>query len=728
MKGRAVPCLALLAIAGLASAGVPPLPSINTNALFNVTNISYGASTNSADNAAAIQGAINAATAATAGLGGGTVEIPGPGTYLCGPLTLKSKVNLQIDSGATLKMLPYGTWSGTTAFINGSGLHDVEISGSGTIDGQGAAWWAAYNSSGISRPNFIDLNGACARILIQNVTLQNPPTFHIMLKGNNTDITVQGITINTDPSSPNTDGMDIASTNMLIQNCYISDGDDNLEIGGSGGPAAFITVTNCAFGTGHGVSIGGYTSGGISNLTVVNCTFSGTDNGIRMKSDNDRGGVAQNLTYLNLSMTNILKFPILIYSYYDEIGTPTSISPSTATNAPYTNAPVNSKTPIWRNILISNVTATVASGGIAGMIWGRIEMPATNITLSKVNITAPGTFDLYNVKSLQIVDSQITPTAGKKTFTLLNAQFTVSNSAASANPFTLDGIDSTNSLALYNVRGYLSDNNAFAANPITLGGSLLTNGTSLTLSAGTAVNFLPGTNSATVVVTGNLTNNAVLTITNGGGFSAGIYTLFTYTGSFSGTPTLGSTPAGYTYSLTNGAGKVNLVVTSPCVNPTASVSGGGAICSGASVSIPAALTGTQPWNVTWSDGVIQSGITSSPATRSVNHLSTTSYTVTALSDATGCPAGTLSGSALVTVCTNAAPFRIVSVQILSTDKVVLAWDSTPNSVYQVQSADTLGGGNWVTNDTVTAAGAATLWTNTGVANVTQRFYRVVLMQ
>ena len=69
--------------------GTPTLPNINTNNVFNVTT--YGAATGNSDNAADIQAAINAASAAS---GGGTVEIPGPGTYLSGPLTLKSKVNL----------------------------------------------------------------------------------------------------------------------------------------------------------------------------------------------------------------------------------------------------------------------------------------------------------------------------------------------------------------------------------------------------------------------------------------------------------------------------------------------------------------------------------------------------------------------------------------------------------------------------------------------------------
>ena len=67
------------------------------------------------------------------------------------------------------------------------------------------------------------------------MTLQNPPTFHIMAKGNNVNLTIQGITESTPFDSPNTDGMDLASSNILVRACSISVGDDNIEIGGSGG-------------------------------------------------------------------------------------------------------------------------------------------------------------------------------------------------------------------------------------------------------------------------------------------------------------------------------------------------------------------------------------------------------------------------------------------------------------------------------------------------------------
>jgi uncharacterized repeat protein (TIGR01451 family) len=81
--------------------------------------------------------------------------------------------------------------------------------------------------------------------------------------------------------------------------------------------------------------------------------------------------------------------------------------------------------------------------------------------------------------------------------------------------------------------------------------------------------------------------------------------------------------------------------------PTASVSGSQAICPGGSASIQAALGGTSPWTVTWSDGMVQSGVVSSPASRSVSPAATTVYSVTSVADAYCSNSG--SGSATVTV-------------------------------------------------------------------------------
>jgi polygalacturonase len=576
-------CAAWLMLVESGRAGTPTLPSINTNNIINITNAPYNAIGDGVtDNTAAIQAAIKAAGLGpmTNGLSGGTVRVPAAANaFLCGPINFTNNVNLQIDAGANLDMLPVASWPGGSSppdFITVNNLHDIEISGSGTIDGQAdfTGWWDGRSTS--ARPYMIMIN-KCQRLLIQNVHLQNPPKMHIAFKSTDGNITIQGITINTPGNSPNTDGIDLIGTNCLVQNCTINAGDDNIALGSSSAVSSDTLVTNCTFGTGHGVSIGSNTEGGVSNLTVVDCTFNGTTYGIRMKSDNassgggGQGGVAQNLAYYNLTMTNVLEGAIVIYSYYEEIGTPTGISPATAAGEPVPGFVTNT-TCVWRNITISNLTATVANTGVAGIIWGRTELPATNITLNRVNITASKPFEIYNARGVSFVDSQITLPAGSNTFALFNANLTITNSAPATNLVTLDGLVTNslgNNLLFYNTQASLINTNVIAGGPLTLGAGTLTVSNDLALPNTNVLNFVLGTNTTKVAVAGNLTLGGTVNVTNGPGFGAGTYTLLTYTESLDGSiPGLGSTPAGYTCAInTNTAGQVNLTVISPLSPP-----------------------------------------------------------------------------------------------------------------------------------------------------------------
>ena len=250
----------------------PALPLINTNNIINAAD--YGAvGDNATDNTSAIQNAISAAAAggSTNGLIGGTVNIPA-GIYLCGPLNLANGVNLRVDAGAILRMLPITQYPGGTVnpanFISANNLHDIAISGPGAIDGQGLPWWPYANTNGANRPIMIRLN-SCNRELIQNITLSNSPMFHISISGSSAaNSTVLGVIIRApssgaNPPSHNTDACDVSGSAILVQNCDISVGDDNFTCGGN---TSDILITNCIYGNGHGVSIGSYTSPYVSNM------------------------------------------------------------------------------------------------------------------------------------------------------------------------------------------------------------------------------------------------------------------------------------------------------------------------------------------------------------------------------------------------------------------------------------------------------------------------------
>jgi polygalacturonase len=565
---------AFLPLAGVAQGGTPPLPNINTSLIFDVTNTAFagGALGNGVSNSAA---AINAAitTASTASASGATVRILAVGVntnYLSGPITMKNNVNLLIDAGTKLQMLPKASWPSTgTPLIFGNGIHDSQISGTGTIDGQYSTW------GGVDpRPNFIEYHGS-TRVAIQGVSqlnplnLQNPPTFHIMVHNNNVSLTIQNIRINTPSNTANTDGIDLASTNVLIQGCFISDGDDNIQIGSSSALASDITISNCTFGTGHGVSIGSPTQSGINNLTVSNCFWSGTQYGIKIKTDRGIGGLIQNLKYTDLTMSNV-NFAIAFYLYYSSLGSPSSsfsVTPFRASTD--TVHQVTAQTPIIRNITISNLTATSIGGNVAGIIWGLPESLISNVTLTKVNMTAPTkTFDMYNASGIQIRDSNLTaPNTSTNTLTVYNIGLTVTNSATTNTTFTATGMNPTNgnnTLAVFGRPFTLNDTNVLGPNPlITLGNSKLTVSNSLKLGSASVLNFAIGTNLAQIAATGSLTASGTLNILDGGGLTNNSYTLITYGGglTYNGL-TLGSTPStNFTFTInTNTSGQIKLDV------------------------------------------------------------------------------------------------------------------------------------------------------------------------
>jgi polygalacturonase len=208
-----------------------------------------------------------------------------------------------------------------------------------------------------------------------------------------------------------------------VCDCHITDGDYNIALASSG-VLADVLITNCVFGAGHGVSIGSDVRHGVNNLTVANCSFNGGTFGVRLKADYDSGGVAQHLFYHDLTMTNV-GMPILIYSYYRTAGSAGKISSFTPEQAAaLPTEPVNATTPVWRDITFSNITATATVAG--GTIWGKPNMPVSNVDFVNVSITAPGPFNIYNAQGIRFENCRMKFGRGDR-FTELNADVVVTN-------------------------------------------------------------------------------------------------------------------------------------------------------------------------------------------------------------------------------------------------------------------------------------------------------------
>ena len=383
---------------------------------------------------AAIQKALDACEKS-----GGTVEFPA-GIYLSRPLTIRSKTIFKIDSGAILQastnqmdfMKTPGDWLAAKSggdfipFIGGKDLTDVTFTGGGVIDGNGAVWWGEAEKARqikpgytLPRPNLIVINRA-TNLRMENITLQNSPKFHFVP----TDcegVVISNVTVLAPERAANTDAIDPSNCkNVLITKCKIDVGDDNVaikagkKVAGREFACEDITVTDCTFLHGHGMSIGSETAGGVRNVTVKNCTFENTENGIRIKSQRGKGGIVENLVCDGITMKNVNP-AITLTCYYANNSAGDTAPPAAANEA----TKVSEKIPTYRNIRISNLTATCPKG--AGVIAGLPESCITNVIFENVNISAAKSFEIRNAKGIQFKNSSVAVATGEP-FKLENAE------------------------------------------------------------------------------------------------------------------------------------------------------------------------------------------------------------------------------------------------------------------------------------------------------------------
>ena len=387
--------------------------------------------------------------------GGGTLFFPA-GTYVTGPIVLKSNITVDIEAGATIKFSD--DMSEYTPFVEmryegvvmnsfvpmfyAYEQENITIKGEGTIDGNGKKWWyGTFTLEGAHKdetfkkelqgyqkmwreanPGFkIEDNSdwkrtlakeffrpplmqpyKCKDFTVQGVTIINSPFWTINPEFCE-NVNILGVTIN-NPDAPNTDGINPSSCkNVIIANCNITVGDDCVTLKSGrdlqgreyATPCENITITNCVMRAGHGgVVIGSEMSGDVRRVTISNCVFDGTDRGIRLKSTRGRGGIVEDIRVSNIVMNDIQQEAITLNLFYSNVPA----------------EPVTDRTPIFRNIHISGLTGTNVN--MATTVLGIEESPISNITFSDINMDAQTGFVVNDAKDITFENVRVNTKIG----------------------------------------------------------------------------------------------------------------------------------------------------------------------------------------------------------------------------------------------------------------------------------------------------------------------------
>jgi len=336
-----------------------------------------------ADNTEAIRRAIAACHAA----GGGRVVVPA-GVFPTGAIHLKSKVNLHLEEGATLRFFPdpakylpvvFTRFEGTehmgySPLVYAFEQEDVAVTGRGTLDGGASPenWWKwkrgpdaasikrlldmnerrtpvsdrVFGEGHYLRPSFIQPY-RCRNVLIEGVTIRNSPMWeiHPVLC---TNVTVRGV--NVVSHGPNNDGCNPESSrDVLIEDSVFDTGDDCIAIKSGRNedgrrlatPSEDIVIRGCTMKDGHGgVVVGSEVSGGVRNVFVERCRMDSPhlDRALRFKSNARRGGVVENVYMRDVEIGRVAEAVVTVDFLYE-----------TGADGPHR--------PVVRNVVLERVTS-----------------------------------------------------------------------------------------------------------------------------------------------------------------------------------------------------------------------------------------------------------------------------------------------------------------------------------------------------------------------------------
>jgi len=284
-----------------------------------VSILTYGAEAGGANNAQAIQKAIDDVSAG----GGGRVIIPA-GEFKTGPIVLKSGVELHLETGAVLagsdKRKDYDGFE-QMSLIFAQMQKNIAITGKGIIDGKGRELmkdiikqleegklndpdWTIKQPRESNRAKLIYFED-CENVTIRNVFFKDASSW-VTHYERCKNVMIDSIRLES-VAYWNNDGIDVVDCkNMRISNSYINAADDAicLKSARRGDFCDSIHIENCTLrSSANAFKLGTGSYGGFKNITVRNLTvFDTYRSAIALEAVD--GGFLENIDIQNVAATN----------------------------------------------------------------------------------------------------------------------------------------------------------------------------------------------------------------------------------------------------------------------------------------------------------------------------------------------------------------------------------------------------------------------------------------
>ncbi|KAH9851064.1 endo-polygalacturonase PG1 [Lenzites betulinus] len=242
--------------------------------------------------------------------------------------------NLDLADGTTVNMqgdvtFAVKNWDGPLFQVSGK---SITFNGNGhTFDGNGPSYWDGQGGNGgVTKPApmmKIKISGTYT-----NVKVLNSPA-RVYSVSNPAPLTMSQLTIDDSagdaPNSKsdgaaaghNTDGFDVSTTDLTIEDSTIHNQDDCLAI--NKGSNIVFQRNTCT--GGHGISVGSIDSDvTVSGIVISGNTITNNDQALRIKTKAAAtSSTVTNITYSGNTGTGLRQFGVLIdQSYPDTLGTP----------------------------------------------------------------------------------------------------------------------------------------------------------------------------------------------------------------------------------------------------------------------------------------------------------------------------------------------------------------------------------------------------------------------